>query len=30
MDRTGEGGLTGGEDVGIGGRATVGAGVVIS
>jgi len=27
---TGEGGLTGGGDVGIGGRATVGAGAVMS
>jgi len=29
-DRTGEGGLTGGRDGSIGGRATVGAGVVMS
>jgi len=30
VDRTGEGGLTGGGDRGIGGRATVGAGAVMS
>jgi len=30
VDRTGEGGLTGGRDRGIGGRATVGVGVVMS
>jgi len=30
VDRTGEGGLTGGGDVGIGGGVTVGAGVVMS
>ena len=30
MDRTREGGLTGGRDVGIRGRATVGAGAVMS
>ena len=30
VDRTGEGGLTGGRDMGIGGRVTVGARVVMS
>jgi len=30
LDGIGEGGLTGGRDVGIGGRATVGAGAVMS
>jgi len=29
-DETGEGGLTGGRDVGIGGGATVGAGAIMS